>query len=431
MNLGSFTYGEKDNFEQRLIGALLKSDAQAALSILKTYGQQSQSIDRFLHELYWSNLPVLLYQRICELNLTEAMQPLLLSNGKSLLLAIREKVARATLDYQTMSDQFLRLVELIDQFITHVVWLKGTSLSRSLYQQGNHRLSLDFDLVVEEAYKDELLKCFEKNGFEPIWHEPGYCHQYGVGPVGSLYSLSLTPTLENETCHNLSLKKIGWPLIDFKLHPLDTGLVMKEQYRFFVEAEKINWSGITFLAPSVIDHLMVCLLHFHKHGFCGWGWLYDIHLLATKLNEKPEQWKEFVRRCQTEGIQTSASLGLRTAKYQLSAPVPKEVLKQLDTWQAKFLPASVMLRVSTEFVWNCNSLPMLLLNALVMGDGQRKLRVLLLSVVPSRQFISQYYAQGKSLSWHNYLFYLFLHWSLLLLPAGLIRRTYGKSIWKD
>jgi hypothetical protein len=431
MNLSCLTYGEKNNVEHRLIGALLKSDQPAFLTVLNQALLKPESLDRFFNELYWSNLPVLMYQLLCELSLTEAIQTLKLSNGDDLLKRIREKAAQATLDYQTMSDKLLRLIDFFDQLIGHVIWLKGTSLSRSLYRQGNHRVSLDFDFVVDDAAKDLLLQCLKDNGFVPIWHEPGYCHQYGVGPVGTFDRLTLTPTLENEGCHNLSLKKPAWPLIDLKIHPLDTGLKMKELDRFFLEAGKINYSNITFLAPSTIDHLMISLLQFHKHGFCGWGWLYDIHLLATKLGEKPEQWSEFVRRCQYEGIQTSASMGLEAARYQLSTTIPEAVLRQLRTWQVKLVPGSVMLATSTEFVWNCNSLPMLLLNALVMGDGQRKMRVLFLSLFPARQFLARYYAEGKSIVCHNYLFCLVLHWLLLFLPAGLIRRTYGKYIWKD
>ncbi len=431
MNLSCLSYGEKDNVEHRLIGALLKSDRAAFLKVLDQASLKSESLDRFFNELYWSNLPVLMYQLLSELSLTEAIQPLKLSNGNDLIKRIREKAAQATLDYQTKSNQLLQLIDFFDQLIGHVVWLKGTSLSRSLYRQGDHRVSLDFDFVVDDAAKDLLLRCLQDNGFVPIWHEPGYCHQYGVGPVGSFARLALTPTSENEGCHNLSLKRPGWPMIDLKMHPLDTGLKMKELDRFFLEASKINYSNITLLAPSTIDHLMISLLHFHKHGFCGWGWLYDIQLLATKLGEKPEQWSEFVRRCQYEGIQTSASMGLEAAKYHLSTTIPEDVLRQLRTWQAKLVPGGVMLATSTEFVWNCNSLPMLLLNALVMGSSQRKMRVLFLSLFPSRQFLSQYYADGKSIVWHNYLLCLVLHWLLLFLPAGLIRRTYGRYIWKD
>lgn len=431
MNLSRLTYGERDNVEHRLIGALLKADRAAALKVLKETCNRPELVDRFFNELSWSNLPVLIYQLLFELNLSETIQPLKLSNGDNLLKRIREKGAQATLDYQTMSRQLLQLIAVFGPLAECVVWLKGTSLSRSLYKQGDHRVSLDFDLVVDDEHMDQLLACLQEIGYLPIWREPGYCHQYGVGPIGSLKFLTLTPTLENEGCHNLSFRKAGAPLIDLKTHPLDTGLRMKERDRFFLEAQKVNWSHMTLLAPSTVDHLMVSLLHFHKHGFCGWGWLYDIHLLATKLGETSELWPEFVRRCQYEGIQSSASKGLETAKFQLDTAMPEQVLSELHTWRTQFIPAAVMLATSTEFVWNCNSMPMLLLNALVMGDGRRKIRVLLLSLMPSSQFLSQYYAEGKSIVWHNYLYYLLLHWLLLFLPAGLIRRTYGRYIWKS
>jgi hypothetical protein len=431
MNLSCLTYDERNNVEHQLIGALLQSDRLRALNIIKQFGQKSELMDRFFNESYWSNIPVLIYQRIGELNLAEAMQAPKLSNGENVFEKMRETAAQGVLEYQTMSDRLRWLINAMDPLLEHVVWLKGTTLSRSLYQQGNHRLSLDFDIVVAEEYKDKVLGRLEADGFWPIWNEPGYCHQYGVGPVGSLTDLNLTPTSDNETCHNLTLKKEGPnPLVDFKLHPLDTGLRMKEARRFFAEAKPVNWAAGKLLAPSTIDHLIISLLHFHKHGFCGWGWLYDIHLLTNKLSETPELWPEFIRRCQLEGIKTSAAKGLEIAKYHLSSSISEDVLQELQTWQSQYLPGSIMRITSTEFVWNCNSLPMLLLNAAVMGDARRKMQVLLMSILPEKQFLSQYYADGKAISWHNYVVFLVLHWLVLLLPAGLIRRTYGKIYWR-
>jgi len=422
---------EHDNPAHRLIGALLKSNRDAAISSLKEVASQTRFVDQFFTEFFWSNLPVLIYQRICELELLPALEPLRISTGQTLLSAIREKVVTSNFDYQTHGSKLLQLIELLDDLGKHVVWLKGTVLSRTLYEQENHRLSIDFDFVVDQAYKNQVLARLEANHFVPVWSEPGYCHQVGVGPVDSLDALFQTPHEELEGCHNLTLRREKWPELELKFNPLDTGMRMKELPRFFKGAQDMSWRARTLRAPDEIDHLLISLLHFHKHGFCGWGWLYDIHLLTRKISEAPPCWDEFLRRCRLEGIETSAWQGFVIATERLDSPVPAHVMTAVKPRPALFLHPRVLASVSTEFIWNCNSLPMLVSNALIIGDRKRKLETLTASFFPAISFLSAYYAGNGRIYWWNYLPYLFLHWLVLILPGGVIRHTVGPVIWRQ
>ncbi len=357
------------------------------------------------------------------------IQPLTLSNGQSLLDALRQSSIEASLRYQRHDKQFLTLLESLQELADHLVWLKGTTFSRTLYDIAEHRVSLDFDVAVAEGSAQAVLDRLEQSGFTPNWTEPGYCHQVGVGPVGALADLFLRPNPEFEGCHNLTLEKTGWPAIELKFNPLDTGLRMKEESRFFADAEKISWAGHTFLGPSVVDHMLIAVVHFHKHGFMGWGWLYDIHLLALHISGQPNQWAEFVRRCQYEGIGPSAWKSLRVVQGQLGTPVPKEVLKAIEPPQSILLDIKPLVLITTEFLWNCTSLGGMLMNAIFMGDTKRKLTILARSFFPDPSFLSQYYAHGARISGLSYMPYLLMHWAVLISPAGLIRRTIGQFIW--
>jgi hypothetical protein len=430
MKLTCLTYSEKDHAEHRLMRALLKSDQGKAKAAIEDMVGQNVLVDQFCVEVFWGNLPILIYQRICDLQLGPLLTSLQLSNGEAFLDAMRRRLVSADLEWQQRDKQFQALLEILDDLSQHVIWLKGTSLARTIYAERCERLSLDFDFVVDENFKNDVLRRLEKAEFLPVWNDPGYCHQFGVGPVGSLEQLFLVPANDYEGCHNLTLKKAGWPMIEIKFNPLDNGLRMKELERFFRDAEKVSWRAQTFLAPSSIDHLMLAAVHIHKHAFQGWGWLYDIHLLAEKISQSENGWSEVVRCCHREEIQFSTWKTLTIVQEQLGTKVPQQVLLDLRPGGIRWKDNQSWLGISTEFLWNCNGLPMLLLNAVLMGGTARKLKVLSQSFFPSTRFLSQYYCHGAPISWLNYLPSLFLHWLVLILPAGVIRRTFGPLVWR-
>ena len=106
---------------------------------------------------------------------------------------MREKAVTNTYDYQTHDHQLLQLIDLLGDLGNQVVWLKGTGFSRTLYEEPSHRSSIDFDFVVGHAYKNQILARLEANGFLPVWNEPGYCHQIGVGRFVRLTRFSKLP----------------------------------------------------------------------------------------------------------------------------------------------------------------------------------------------------------------------------------------------
>jgi hypothetical protein len=174
---------------------------------------------------------------------------------------------------------------------------------------------------------------------------------------------------------------------------------------------------------------MLQLSHLHKHYFLGWQWLFDIHLLVCVMNAQPTLWTEFVGRCNLEGINLSAWAGLQLAADRFHTEIPLDVMEALSP--SSYSPADRLLAftVDTEFLWNSAAITGLLWNACFVGDSQRKFAVLNKALMPDRKFLSEYYCHGQQISWVLYPWVLFVHWLVLLLPGGVVRRTFGKLLW--
>ncbi|HEY9791906.1 MAG TPA: nucleotidyltransferase family protein [Candidatus Obscuribacterales bacterium] len=411
---------------ERLVAALLRGDrdsARAELSALRTVelvkacGQHAGQIVN------------LIYDRIWQLGLAEQLAEHSASSDTSLFEMLRASTTAASLRSTRYNDIFLRLLDVLEDSKDAVVWIKGPVLARTLYKKPEFRISVDFDFIVKPECAQQILNRLESEHFQPLWDACGHSHPFGTGPVGSLHNISLTPSREYEPFHDITLRRDGWPLVEIKSDPWNRGLKANELDRFFGECEPVLWEGRTFFAPSVVDHLIIQLVHFHKHGFHGWHWLYDIHLLIGKISECPRLWTDFVRRCRAEGTDISAWAGLEIARDRLASLVPTEVLDELAPSSSMFSNVFTF-TVSPEFLWNAESLPMLLLNAVFLGDQRRKVRVLLECLAPSRQFLSDYYCGGAAkLNCWRAMFLLLVHWLVLTLPSGLVRLTFGRFLW--
>jgi hypothetical protein len=419
----------KESAVERFIAALLRSDGEAACSIL------NQSLgpdfaDGLIKGGPADQLIALVYERVCELGLAESIAKLKTSSGACLLDVIRNETAQASLRFAVYDELFLNLVDLLHDESKEVVWLKGTALARSLYKQPYFRISVDFDLLLKSKV-ERILNSLQAAGFSAIWNELGHSYQLGIGPVGSLEKLVLIPSKECESFHDITLSQDNWPYVELKSDPWNRGLKARESQRFFADCQMLTWKDREFLAPSLVDHLILQLVHFHKHGFRGWHWIYDMHLLVLKVTETPQLWSEFVRRCQVEDTALSAWAGLEFLQDRLKSPVPSEVLNELSPRNDSYISRVVTYNVNPEFIWNQESLPMLLLNAMFLGDRQRKLTVIGECLRPSKLFISQYYANGKELSTGQFVALVIIHWLVLFLPGGLVRLTFGQWFWKS
>ena len=411
---------------------------QLILAILRGDADECQRICTSIPAAAWvaelsgfvgaDQLAVLIYERIYELGLTASLQHLCTPNGTPLLSHLRQAVADNAQKYERHDALFLELLVLLSPFEQGVVFIKGTVLSRTLHKQPHHRLSVDFDIVVREEAAQKVISLLSEAGFEPIFDDPGHCHQLGIGPVGSLEALTIRPACELEPWHNLCLLKRDWPYVELKSSPLESGLKMIEADRFWSECEQLSWQNHTYFAPGIVDHLMLEVAHLRKHSFAGWPWLYDVHLLVEQLNQTPLLWSEFVRRCRLEGVATSAWAALDIVRDRLETPVPAEVMHELQP-RSNLMDRLFTFSIESAFLWNLISLPALFLNAAFAGDGARKSAVLKRCLLPDSDFLSRYYCRSHKIRWWQYPAILLLHWFVLIFPASIIRRTIGRFLW--
>jgi hypothetical protein len=415
--------------DQQLIAALLRNDGASAREILNHWAgtRLGKTWADSLHVRVTSeNLCPLIWERLWSLELLDAAAELTLSDGRSVLELIRQESNSASVYFTALDELFLKLSKLLGE---RVIWIKGPALSRTLYDRPQLRAFRDFDVIVCPGLEQATIDCLTENGFVPLWHKPGACAQFGIGPVGSFERLCIAPSPDCAPGPSIVFQKEGWPLIELKFDPLELGLRMKEIDRFFGDRSNSLWRGSSFLVPSTIDHLILELTHLHKHGFEGWHWLYDIHLLCSNPALTMDDWQEIVRRCRLEEISYSAWAGLRIVTDRLATAVPEEVFEQLQPPPSVVAPLRFL--ISTEFLWHSATLPELLLNAFLLGDRKRKLRVLREMTFPSKQFLRRYYLSGGELGDWVYPILLIIHLLVLVMPAGLTRRTIGRFFWQE
>lgn len=411
----------------KLVAALLRKDRESCLSAL-----ESEDQDLFSEQMRFDIADVrfcsLLLDRVYEMG----MRAMLESDPQraDFLEFLKYGAIAETAAFDHVQPQFFELLRMLDSYRDRICWPQGIALSRTLYPNPRFRIAADFDILVKPDAAMSLLQLLNLNKFSPIIDTPEFCTRRGSGPISCFEDLFLAPSREYEPCEALAFSRPGWPVIEIKFDPLDNGLRMEELDRFWQEATIIRLNDREFQAPGLVDHLLLELAHLHKHGFFGWQWLFDIHLLCLEMNKTPVLWEQLLSRCRKESLEPSAWAGLVLAADRLGAVVPAQVLDRLMPSTSMF-DQLLIYTVSTRFVWNLHSLPMLLLNIAVTGNAARKFRVLSETVFPSCKFLSDYYAGGKTTGTLHALVLLWIHWLVLLLPSGITRRTLGRLIWKD
>lgn len=397
---------------EQLMAALLRGDRHSALDLF----QRPDVANDFLRKEVSAGETALIYGRLCEMQLSDGAPD-------EMIQSLKEEAKSAAIGCGRMNVIRRQLMIALDGI--PVVWIKGPAMVAALYDDLVERSYSDFDLVVRYEDVERIVERLAREGYAIDLIDPGSCHQIGTGPCGSIPDLLLQPSAEFERCHNITLKKHGAPNVELKFSPLDTGLQMRELDRFFNESVEIEGMKI----PWHVDHLLLQLTHLHKHGFIGWKWIYDVHLLAQKISTIDGAWHQVVRRAEIEGIIESVWAGLTIVKDRLDSPIPDQVISSLVPKRNQFMLSYLTFTVSPEFMWNSLGLPMLLLSASALGDMQRKLAAIRDCLMPSAYFLRQYYVGGRQVSQLELTWLNLVNLMVLVCPAALVRNTFGKRIW--
>jgi hypothetical protein len=344
------------------------------------------------------------------------------------LKKLRRLAMLETLTSKQIDKHFLRALDALGDLGDRVVWIKGIAAARSVYPRVEYRVHGDADCVVRnENFQQVIERLCEKVGYGAACSS-GFCNQIGCGPTAEITDLILSPSNNLTQASPVSLTAPnGAGMIDVKVNPFCRGLPMSEIERFYSQSLTCDWKGRKVRIPTLIDQLIITLLNLvERERFENWRCLYDVHLLVTKINESPKLWQEFLRCARAEGIELTTWAGLALSIDHFNSPVPPPVMQELKpqhTNAALFILAFI---VHPEFVWNSSSLPSMCLSSLISTDRKRRYRALWSAFSPSKDFLTQYYCRPKQIPW---MICLVLHWLIIVLPGGMVRRTFGPIIW--
>jgi hypothetical protein len=406
---------------EQLLAAILRSDAAAARAILCA-NQQDTAYNHLQELLIVNGFARLVLDRLVEFELIGLVPEKHRSNivGMSMRESVDEEAFRA---------QFKELLLLLSEYSADLVWIKGAALSLSIYNGGNARASGDFDVVLRPEKFVSVAEAMKRAHFAEI-KQPSMCNQLGVGPTDSAGDLTLTPHPQLIPSSVAAFARGNFRPVDIKFGPLDRGVQICEIDRFFSGAVTLEHDGSRFLAPDLVDQLMIALHTFAKDRFKIWKNLLDIHILALELGREPHLWETLVHRCKREAIETDAWAGLILAADRLHAPVPASIFEQLAPSQ-NLLARLTLFTISPYLAWNATSLPMMILNVAVSSDRKRKLLLLRQTLFPPESFLWQYYHKGMSVPAVTTMLLLVVHWCVLILPGGVVRRTFGPAWWRQ
>lgn len=414
----------------RLVAAILSHSVTSADQLSRG---SLETVSKALELLIESELCGYACEAIYFLNLETLAKEISVnySDASSNVLAVLSRQSSVeAIKFEKFDAKFTEFLEATAEIQNELIWLKGIVTSRTFYPSPQLRLSSDFDCFIEPSALVLVDTVLQNLNFSVITGDTGFCNQLGVGPVSSFNELFLAPSEELVASGVVGYHKVGWPIIDLKISPFDRGLKMVEGKRFKTNAIEVHWQTQSFYAPDLLDQLIISLTHLEKDRFKGWKQLLDIKILAENVNKNSDQWNEFVRRCRVEGVSTACWAGLTLAKDRLELSCVDDVVAQLEPSRLALMARFFIFTVTPLFYWNTSSFPMLLANAIFSDDASRKLEVLKTSLLPHRQFLSNYYCEGAKLSLISYPVVLLLHWLVLFLPGGLVRRTFGVHLWR-
>jgi hypothetical protein len=295
------------------------------------------------------------------------------------------------------------------------VVIKGPAVAATVYSAPHLRHSADLDIVVEAGALPSIFAELESAGFSISRRNSSLCR---AGPLTRVEDIFLQPDSDFVACDALPLSTSDGTNLDLKVDPLELGLQMKETERFFADLLRVRIGDHEVCVPDIVDQLLIACCHLHKDNYAGLRLLLDIHLLCRTL--PVEGWTELIRRSRVEAVEPMVWASLQLAVERMRSPVPENVLAQLNagstalSWQIFYL-------LNYRFSWNQNSLPSLILNAMVSSNRSRKLSALGRAFFPSAAFLAEYYAEGNERSCYPLL------WLFHVLTIASPRRS-GKKV---
>ncbi len=204
------------------------------------------------------------------------------------------------------------------QGLTDYLVFKGTALAYSEYQHPWQRPRSDTDLLITKEQLHAFSAAFQTLGYERLFSITGeyisYQATFGKHLIGkATINIDVHWRINNRQClaNAYSLTQL-----------LDDAASLSA----FSTAPKI---------PNQVDSLIIACLHRlgHHHKEERLAWLYDIHLLANKLNA--EQWQIMLTKAANKKLSAICLNGLSTTQRYFATHIPSQVIDELNALAAQ------------------------------------------------------------------------------------------------
>ncbi|RBP48283.1 nucleotidyltransferase family protein [Arenicella xantha] len=247
-------------------------------------------------------------------------------HGVTLLLASKHslptKLQPALLERKAMvvASEGLRsqaLLTLFSQFsaagLAHFILFKGGAVAHTIYQQPWHRPRSDADILIDEIYRPLA---------NSVLANLGYQKEFAIEGKYVSYQSSYSLTLPGGSKQHIDLH---WRI--------NNRQALAQAYsveQLHADGQSLNALHDTVVVPSTVDNLLIACLHRLGHHATEERliWLYDIHLLASKLQSS--DWQVLLSKSRHKQLCAIVADGLATCQTRLGTIVPDTIMTSLS-----------------------------------------------------------------------------------------------------
>ena len=224
-----------------------------------------------------------------------------------------------------------RLFNALDNSDLKSVLFKGSALAYSIYPKPWLRPRSDSDVFIQPS---------DRKKFELVLAQHGYQKHFAIQGNYVSYQDTYSKALAGESSLNIDLH---WRINNrqmfrqtFSVEELINRGNTLEQFEQATLNAPIN-------IPGNIDSLLIASLHRagHHNKEERLAWIYDIHLLASSLNN--EQWQDLCNRAIAKKIAAITLNALETAQRYFNTHVNEGVLAQLASRTKSHEPSAIFL----------------------------------------------------------------------------------------
>lgn len=323
--------------------------------------------------------------------------------------------------------RFGRLYETVKNVQGKILVLKGPALATLVYPIPEMRVSGDIDLLVSsEALMETEAALLAAGYFSDLEARI----QTGAAPASTMAEVCLQPGDLFVCCDGLVFRSEFGEFVELKIDPLDRGLKMPGLSKVFENAITVDVFGLSVNCPNLEDQLLIACCNLQKDLFNDTRRMLDIHLIVEQLNRQHYAWEKLVDRARREFLEPSVWIALAVTCDRLATKLDE---KSMNDLRPKGLRGRwLTYTLNYIYIWNYNSLPMLLAQTFFSSERARRQKALVDAMFPSRQFLSAYYFSGQENDGiFQYFFAILLHWFVLLMPSAIIKRTVGLFLWRE